>query len=140
MNDSTVYRCHGYTLVDITNTGVTKYNKGQEKYRNQHRNYETLIQLLSLRTQIFSLTQKSFESDVSDYEFGAHYTGHHMIWSFTFDVEYKDVYNKDGCPFGILLEDFSQVPVIVGLTETASFPLPIFYTKSEFKNVHFNLS
>ena len=53
-----------YTTVDITPTGVvsTKYKNvnNYELKRNQQRNYDTLIQVLSLRTNIEDPTVEEF--------------------------------------------------------------------------------
>jgi len=35
------------------------------------------------------------------------------------------------------LQDFEQVPVVTGLTETARFMLPIFYPYGTIKNIYF---
>lgn len=119
----------GYTLVDITNTGVTTYSPDLYHRRNQQRNWETVLQILSMRTQVFRAEQTSVKpSDVKVFDFGAAYTGKHQIWTFEFDVEFIDA---------VPLADFEQVPVIVGLDETAKFPANLFFTSSENKNIYF---
>lgn len=127
----------GYTLVDITPTGQTTYDISVELERNQQRNWETIQQILGLRTQPQILSTDSFVSDVKNYQFGINHTGEHKIWSFTFGVEYKDIYSKGVDVFGLLRSDFKITPVIVNLTETAKFPQPIFYTSGPDNNIYF---
>lgn len=119
----------GYTLIDITNTGVTKYNLNQYHQRNQQRNWETVLQILSMRTQIFRAEQiKISKQDIHVFEFGASYTGKQKVWVFEFDVEFVSA---------VPITDFDQVPVIVDLDETAKFTANLFFTNGENKNIYF---
>lgn len=127
----------GYTLVDITSTGQIIYEPKYELERNQQRNWETVQQVLSLRTQPQILATDNFVADVKDYQFGINYQGQHRIWTWTFGVEYKDIYAKGSDVFGHLRSDFKITPVIVNLKETAEFPQPIFYTGGPDNNIYF---
>ena len=121
----------GYTLIDITNTGITKFSIEAEQARNQQRNWETVVQILSMRTQLFRVEQTGVRSqDVATYKFGDAYKGKHQIWSFEFDVEFQNA---------VPLTDFEQVPVITGLTDTANAITPLFYTTGVNKNIYFDL-
>jgi len=73
--------------------------------RNQQRNWETLTQLISLRTQPVSVTALG------------HKTG---IWSFEFEVESGLVYSTSGQEDDIsgLVNECAGVPMITGLQET----------------------
>ena len=91
------------TLFDITATGVTGHCKvtrmpfrdsaGQvirdieswNRSRNQQRNWETLTQILSLRTQLFALT-----SPIQDQ------TG--TRWMFEFETETNGIYGPESDP------------------------------------------
>jgi len=135
MNNQRIYKHQGYTLVDITKTDITQYTPEMAKMRNKHRNWETVVQVLGLRTQILNIKQFStVKADVELFEFGSDYTGKHRIWSFEFDVEFEDLYGQSHV---ILVNDFSQTPIIVDLDETAKFPAPLFYTAGENKNIYF---
>ena len=129
----------GFTLVDITDTGVTRSRPGQEKQRNQQRNWETLIQVLSLRTQ----PQEMDGPYINEYEittdsiFGEMYKGKHLVWHFSFGVEAVNVFKNNKSDYGLLYEDFAEVPIIQGLDETARFMLPIFHPYGAIKNIHF---
>lgn len=135
MNDQTRnYHYQAFTLVDITNTGVTQQ---VSKQRNQQRNWETILQLLGLRSQILAYTQCSSKEDPIHYEFGNNYSGSHMIWIVNFTVEFSEIYKVANDPVGQLIMDFNQVPIITGLDETATFPVPLLYTVGEWKNIYF---
>ena len=129
----------GFTLVDITDTGMTRSRPGQEKQRNQQRNWETLIQVLSLRTQ----PQEIDGPYINEYEitsdsiFGEMYQGKHLVWHFSFGVEAVNVFKNSKSEYGLLYEDFSEVPIVQGLDETARFLLPIFHPYGAIKNIHF---
>lgn len=123
------------TLIDITNTGV---KHGDSEQRDQQRNWETVLQVLSLKTQphITDGPEKIEDIDlkytgIKSY-FGEFYEGTHTIWGFRFYSDNEEVYTLDQ-----LYEDFEQVPVILGLSETARFMLPIFHSYGTLKNIHF---
>lgn len=73
--------------------------------RNQQRNWETLTQLISLRTQPISVT---------------HLGQRNGIWSFEFEVESGLVYSVSGQEDDIsgLTNECAGVPMITGLSET----------------------
>ena len=129
----------GVTLVDITATGVIRHIAEQEIERNQQRNWETVLQVIGLRAQpqlIEGPVVRELEVDESS-GFGEMYYGKHKVWIFCFGVEYEDVFLYDNDPVGGLDKDFSQVPIICGLEETAHFILPIFYPYGAIKNIYF---
>jgi hypothetical protein len=68
--------------------------------RNQQRNWETLNQLISLRTQVFDVEPV---------------TGPEGQWCFEFSVEHGEVYNTD---LSGLVTECAGVPMLTGLTET----------------------
>lgn len=129
----------GFTLVDITNTGVTRSRPGNDHVRNQQRNWETLIQVLSLRTQPLEMDgpHDSEYEITGDSIFGEMYQGKHTVWHFSFGVEAVSVFKNNKSEHGLLYEDFAEVPIIQGLDETARFMLPIFHPYGPIKNIHF---
>jgi hypothetical protein len=129
----------GYSLIDITNTGVTRSNDPDSLERNQQRNWETVLQCMSLRTQPLQITKPQIIEleDVSALEFGDMYTGPQKVWCWLWAVEREEIYDLPNKPLGALLLDFEQVPVVTCLTETARFMLPIFYPYGSIKNVYF---
>jgi hypothetical protein len=135
MNTQRIYKHQGYTLVDITKTDITQYTPELAKMRNKHRNWETVVQVLGLRTQILNIRQfKTVNAELELFEFGNVYSGKHRIWSFEFDVEFGDLYGKN---HEVLVKDFAQTPIILDLDETAKFLAPLFYTAGENKNIYF---
>lgn len=123
-----------FTLIDITSTGVTK---GDSKERNQQRNWETVLQVLGLKTQPIILLGPEIIPDIQldskrSIWFGDFYQGNHTVWGFKFASETADVYTLDS-----LCTDFEQVPVVLGLDETARFMLPIFHSYGTLKNIYF---
>ena len=133
-----LYRYRAYTLIDITETNVLTQSVEQQKQRNQQRNWETINQLLSLRAQLMEFNYLSVVTDdVANYSFGINYIGPHKIWSFDFAVERDDVYAFNHDRYGILKDDFKLAPIILGLDETATPPLPLFYASGVDKNIYF---
>jgi hypothetical protein len=128
-----------FTLVDITNTGITNSNFGGDLARDQQRNWETVLQTIGLRAQPVD-TEGPAIFDVGDiglFEFGEMFQQKQKVWTMSFGVEHRDVFKSDNDPTASLCEDFNQVPIITGLTETAHFMLPIFYTSGAIKNIYF---
>jgi len=94
------------TLFDITATGVTGHFKSAQppyttidswnRARNQQRNWETLTQLINLRTQIMSMSNPVNK----DY-----------IWTFEFESE-TNVWDTGADPVGVLKQDSDGVPML----------------------------
>jgi len=110
------------TTFDITQTGV-RHNMNRTKFpfldqagamirdeeqwtrsRNQQRNWETLMQIISLRTLPENISTPQRDQD---------------SWSFEFDVPTPGSVANIAGPLGQLAEDCQDVPMIVGLDETA---------------------
>jgi hypothetical protein len=132
------YTC--VTLIDITKTDVARhYNKGMSESeaeynlkRNQHRNYQTMLQVIGLRCQPTNLTDpiKHEDQDLTDLGFGSAFTNE-TVWSFTFEVEQEDVFLTANNPFGLLLDDMHNVPIVLNLTETADIDKAMLDTYNE---------
>ena len=101
MINNTSYTC--YTLFDIPDRGT----------RSQTRNWNTLIQILSLRTQPFiTKFPECIIDDLSKYKFGNFYTGKASIWSFEFETEFPELYGDSSEPIKHLLYDTNLVPLV----------------------------
>ena len=137
MNPQTFFT--GHTLVDITNTGVTRDRAGQALERNQQRNWETILQCIGLRAQPMHMVSRVEELELEHMDFGEMYTGRHRVWSFAFTVEHADAFASGTDPLALLHDSFDQVPIICGLNETARFILPIFWTAGAIKNIYFKI-
>jgi hypothetical protein len=129
----------GYSLVDITATGIIRGANIDSLERNQQRNWETVLQCIGLRTQPQCIQEPKWgiAKDLSIMKFGDFYQGKdQMFWSWVWATESKEIYDLPNNPMGGLLQDFEQVPVVTGLTETAKFMLPIFYPYGSIKNIY----
>jgi hypothetical protein len=123
-----------YTLVDITETGML-HNEGTE--RDQQRNYQTVVQTIGIYTQPVSVQQSTQECDLSSLNFGADYKGIHRVWLMRFSIDYNGIFENQKGRTGILVDAFNEVPIIVGLLETARFILPCFFATGPLKNIYF---
>jgi len=105
------------TLFDITATGVTGYFKSSRvpfedragntiedvadwnRSRNQQRNWETVNQIIGMRTQVESTEPEREGSS----------------WSFEFETETPGVYGTDADPVAVLYSDADGVPMLTDL-------------------------
>lgn len=124
------HRIACYTLFDITNTGilnrarpgtdVTDTNDWYRK-RNTQCNFDTILQIVSLRAQPDVVnTPKFLESVLIDsYNFGEKYKNTTCnIWTFDFEVHHSSVFEDGKMDLGALYKDCEFVPMII--TETCS--------------------
>jgi hypothetical protein len=81
-----------------TITNQTEWNRS----RNQQRNWETITQILGLRTQLFDIT-----TPVTDQ------TG--TRWMFEFETETSGVYGSELDPVCVLRADADGVPMLLEL-------------------------
>lgn len=72
---------------------------GWTRSRNRQRNWETLLQVLSLRTQIENITPSL--------RVGKH-------WCFSFDIDNPAVYGNNG-DLSLLIQDCRGVPMVHGI-------------------------
>jgi len=135
------------TLFDCTPTGTKSYRKlngtvtnavGQEistidewNYsRNQQRNWETILQCISLKTQPLDI----IEPVCAKMEEG-------KIWTFTFGVEATGIFDNGNDLLGLLKDDLHGVPMITGLDETykEGFLMPYLIPRGESANIYLKL-
>lgn len=125
------------TTIDITPTGVR--NKSDDLdwmlKRNQQRNYDTLIQCISLRGQPLNPIVRDFFIDPRFNDWGLYVDDTFeliKIWQMQFEVDRVGLFGING---ELLLKDVDSVPIVPGLTETVpSFP-PTFISYNKFKNI-----
>ena len=129
------------TLFDITATGVTGHYKpargsfydraknriddegSWNRSRNQQRNYETLMQLVSMRAQITQSTDPVRERGE---------------WSFEFEVETPYAFGPEENPTEMLLSDSAGVPMLVGLGNNKNLTPFLVVTGNE-QNIWFDI-
>jgi len=128
------------TLFDITETGTTGHFRPTQvpyndragstisnitdwnRSRNKQRNFETITQVLQLRTQIFDVNTPVKNSK----------------WEFEFDVESNGIYQSGQDMFGILKQDCEDVPMIIGLDDEYTLT-PALVTSGSQQNIWFEL-
>ena len=128
-----------FTLFDITATGVTGHYKQSRipfndqsgnvvdsesawnHARNQQRNWETIQQLISLRTQINHTTQP---------------VKREQGWYFEFETDTPDIFGTTNNPVAILVQDADLVPMLTGLTEQKKVS-PTLHTQGASQNIWF---
>jgi len=132
----------GYTLIDITETGVYRQGSENSLERNQQRNWETVLQIIGLRTQPVNIKPPRNPQLVSlaNHQFGSLYKGSQMCWKFMFQVENPDVLGPEENPLLFLEQDFNEIPIITNLMETIGLPDSVFYTDGILKNIYFRIS
>lgn len=129
------------TLFDITATGVTGHFKvtrmpfmdqaGQHirdlvswnRSRNQQRNWETLTQILGLRTQLFDMTDPVRDKSGTS-------------WMFEFESDRDGVFGPDSDPTQILRTDAEGVPMILDLDNRSDL-VPVLRTTGPEQNIWF---
>lgn len=125
-------KCH--CLFDITPTGITGHQR-QTSYpfttkkghvitdqnqmamaRNQQRNWDTLLQLIGLRTQIFEISTPEI---IKNGDIFSSAPTDARVWCFDFEIEPQSQWSVDNDEFWVLKHDSEHTPMILGLTETA---------------------
>ena len=143
-----------YTLFDITKTGninrrppvngTPEQTKRWEKTRNTQTNFDTIIQVLSLRSQPEDITEPIEEIVIFDGEldmFGFLFDNDdiaHSCWSFEMSIPHNKVYADDINELGNLLRDCDGVPMIKVGTEWDKLP-NFLDTTPELRNIHFEV-
>lgn len=129
------------TLFDITATGITGHFRSSRlpfqdraghritneeswnRARNQQRNWETLTQIIGIRTQLFELTEPQ--------EFDG-------IWRFTFATETPSVFGTPDDPTAVLRADAEGVPMLRELDNDPDID-SVLITDGARQNIWFNL-
>jgi len=129
------------TLFDITATGVTGHYKSSRvpftdvsgknivderswnHARNQQRNWETITQLIGLRTQIAKLDNPTQVDG---------------MWNFGFEVDTPYVYGPEENPTEMLLSDCAGVPMLVQLGDNDNIT-PFLVVDGVNQNIWFSL-
>ena len=113
-----------YTLVDITNTNESKFDRNKIKFFQQQ-NLNTLIQTIGLRSQpMHSKVELEMAQDIVNLGFGKQYQGLHTVWKLQFSIEHGGAIEN----MEQLLADCNGIPVYTGLEETAEITSKCFET------------
>jgi len=105
-----------------------------ELKRNQHRNWQSMLQIIGLRCQPVYISTPTMVSGQDLSDFGTEYSKG-TYWKYHFGVEQEGVFDLPNKENGLLLEDLHNVPMIIKLTETESIdPAMIDTFSDKFKN------
>jgi hypothetical protein len=98
--------------------------------RNQQRNWETILQVVSLKTQAIGITEPVCLTKENQ-----------KVWQFTFGIEHEGIYDDGNDQLGLLKQEVHGVPMIVGLNEThkEGFLMPYLLAAGENQNIMFTL-
>ena len=128
------------TLIDITQTGQTKFKSQDRLLINQQANWNTFLQVLSMRINpIFENPPQVQTISENPEEFGNSYVteekNKHKVCLFKFTSE------RDGAVSeATMQEDFDLIPVINGLSETILNSSDVFRTRDvQARNIVFKL-
>lgn len=97
------FRASQLPYADRTGQAITNYVEWS-RARNQHRNWETILQIISLRTQPTILTEPRCIDGAWQFDFAVETPG---VYSINNDLE-----NLDG-----LINECNGIPMVVGLNE-----------------------
>lgn len=127
-----------YTLVDITDTGVNN-PKGSTMEFRQAQNLNSLIQVLSMRTQPLNIIVTKLENaSMSEYKFGSKFKDTHSVWKLIFTTDSQDAYRSGDGKYTHLINDCNNVPMHTELTETIKFnPSSMSTQNKKIKNIYF---
>lgn len=136
------------TLFDITRTGVNTRRQehgvtdlSYQKKRNQQSNFETVIQLIGLRSQPEDINYpEKIMMTLINSNMGTEYNMKSKIpvWTFTFVVHQPEIFEDDDDKLGKLVQDCSGVPMITGLEEWSKLGR-ILETSVDFRNIYFEV-
>lgn len=138
------------TLFDITQTNISNRRKDLEikngglfeKARNQQSNFETLLQIISLRSQPENITQPVKEiCNKFNNLWGKTYKLKKEkipVWYFSFTISQSSVFSTRDDKLELLVKDCDSVPLIIGLEEMTDLHSQISLTL-QHKNIHFEI-
>lgn len=139
------FRIICYTLFNITQTGITARAKQDidnitiwTQKRNTQWNFDTIVQLISLRAQPDILIYP--EVILADKKnFGKIYENEKNLkcWKFIFSVQHGSVYDNGNNELGYLYEDCHNIPMLLIGDESKKLK-PILDTSTEFRNIYFH--
>lgn len=131
------------TLYDITQTGVgrrvshiAQVSIDIIKQRNQQINFETILQIVSMRCQPENITTPQCSTQKIRRYFGTAYPTKALCWEFTFTVDRPDVFVNGNQVLGHLYGDSDGVPMLIKLDESLELPTQINIT-DKYKNIYY---
>lgn len=127
-----------YTLVDITHTNQYRLEAGKESLRNKEQNFNTVLQTLGIRSNIW-YNHGPLQMEVVGKLVGFDTDQVIRVWRFDWRTEADNLYDDGVDPVGFLKNDFHLVPYINGLGETMEQQYTVFNTQQPGANIVFFL-
>jgi len=115
-----IMRLQAITLVDVTETREKR--DGDTKKYSQQSNFNSLVQTINIRANMIPISCEKKSGGISQYKLGENFKNKHNYWIVTFESEREIVSIDDAT----LQEDFTLVPVVLNLGETAKIKDPVF--------------
>lgn len=136
------------TLFDITRSGINTRRQehgvtdlSYQKKRNQQSNFETLLQIIGMRSQPEDITdpEKSM-IQLAKSVMGSQYSTKTKVlsWHFTFIVHQLEVFSENDNDLAKLIQDCADIPMITGLDEWPKLG-KILDTSDERRNIYFEV-
>ena len=141
------------TLVDVSPSGIiSEFREGVQMpfvddlnqiinnretwntSRNEQRNWETIIQCISIRAQPILLTKPLITEVTGIGSKGFGYSGKHKVWTFEFGFELADIYASAGDDVGLLKEQLDLIPIVSSLKETVNLSVSSLSTTGDKVN------
>ena len=146
------FRIECFTLFDITQTGVLnrhKPNTDQDLKSWNHRrntqvNFDTLLQVISLRSQPENISvPKKLQINFNEFQnFGFLFSQvedeTYPCWNFVFEIQHPSVFDDGTDELGYLYNDCEGVPMILCGTEYEKIQSFIDISP-ELKNIYFSI-
>lgn len=146
------YRIRCYTLFDITRTQsilrrpLNNFTSAQhaewETKRNAQTNFDTVIQIISLRCQpedaTFPTVKKINFAEFANFGFLLEQEEDQDCWVFEFDIDKGNVFDDGIESLGHLSSDCAGVPMIKTKREWAKLP-DFLDTSTELRNIYFEV-
>ena len=122
------------TLIDITRSMPSRSETDQLKL-SQQSNFDSLIQAIGLRSNV------DWQKDPVSQEgrLPEPWSGKSKYWTWEFNVERDQIFEKEGDPVGLLIEDLHGVPIITNLLESQEIKPAVFQTRGKSINTIVNI-
>jgi len=127
-----------YTLVDITHTNQTRSEPGKEFLHLQEQNFNTVLQTLGLRSNIW-YNHGPVLMEVKGSLVGFNTDEIIRVWRFDWSTERENLYREGDDDLSFLKQDFHLVPYISGLGELMEQQYAMFNTEEPGANIVFHV-
>ena len=129
-----------FTLVDITNTGVSNEMEMNRPEYHQMQNLQMLLQVIGMRMQPLNYRVSILENqDMTSHEFGPMHEGTHKVWRLDFDVDFPSAWHDGNTKFGEFANDVRNVSIVSDLDNTADFSPHDAFDAGPNANVYFKI-